>query len=205
MLGIAFTTVEEAAPFVEQYADARPEELADGRHIRAGDVLVTVIGPGKIKAALRTERLLREYDLESLIHAGGCTALTEDLDPGTLVGAAFVLEGDRVDLEAPTYPRMPLEYPFEGVAEGTLVTQDHTNDEADERSYWERIADVRDTTGYAVAYVAAQHGTPCHILKVVTTRIDVDEPDPKETAEAYRALAAFLEEYLESVPSPASS
>jgi hypothetical protein len=84
-----------------------------------------------------------------------------------VLGASFVLEGDRVELDAPTYPRMPLECPFEVDAEGTLVSQDHPGGEGDERSYWERLADARDETGYPVAYVAAQHGTPCHVVKVV--------------------------------------
>lgn len=203
MLGIAFATVEEAAPFVEQYANGRPEELEEGRHLRTGDVLVTVSGEGKIKATLNTERLLREYDLDVLLHVGGCTALTDELQRGALVGATFVLEGDRVDLDTPTYPRMPLQCPFEDVVEGTLVTQDHPRDDADEQSYWERLADVRDTTGYAVAYVAAQHGTPCHVVKVVTR--EADDSDDEDARAMYEALASFLQNYLQSQSSPADS
>lgn len=200
MVGIVFATSQEAAPFVEQSANGRFDELEEGQHVQVGEVLVTVTGHGKIKATLGTERLLREYDLDVLVHAGGATALTDDLEIGTLVGATFVLEGDRVDLEDPSYPRMPLEVLPDLATEGTLVTQDHTPDDPEERSYWERIADLRDTTGYAVAYVAAQHGTSCHIVKSVTAHADAETaPDPAEQQTAHEALATFFQEHLDTI------
>lgn len=198
MFGIVFATPEEAAPFLEQHTGRRPDDLKAGQPLEVGDGFVTVTGPGKIKATLETERFLQQYDLDVLVHAGGATALTDDLAPGTLVGATFVLEGDRVDLDAPTYPRMPLELPFDLSTEGTLVTQDHTDDEDSEAlSYWERIADMRDDTGYAVAYVAAQHGIPCHIVKGITHRIGT-EADPSNQKEVYEAVTAALQGYLET-------
>ncbi len=200
MLGIVFTTPEEAAPFVEKHVGSRLDELEEGLHLQeAGDLLVTVTGPGKIKATLATERLLRQHDLDSLVHAGGATALTDDLAPGTLVGATFVLEGDRVALDTPAYPRMPLDLPFDSPTEGTLVSQDHTNEEAEEQSYWERIADVRDTTGYAVAYVAAQHGTSCHIVKGITDRANAEaNSGSARQQEVYDAVATFLHEHVKT-------
>jgi hypothetical protein len=124
--------------------------------------------------------------------------LTDDLTTGSLVGATFVLEGDRVELDAPTYPRMPLEAPFDFDTEGTLVTQDHVNDEdPEEKSYWERIADLRDNTGYAVAYVAAQHGTSCHIMKGISGQIG-STPDPEQERDVYTALATALSTYMEA-------
>jgi len=198
MVGLVFTTAEEAAPFVQQYAGRRPDEVEDGTVLQAGDVLVTVTGPGKIKATLATERFLRQHDVDVLVHAGGAAALTDELEVGTLVGATFVLEGDRVALDAPAYPRMPLD-PFDKLStEGTLVSQDHTNDDSEEQSYWERLADLRDETGYAVAYVAAQHGVPCHIVKGITHRASA-EADPAERQEVYEAIATFLQEYLENL------
>lgn len=206
MIGIIFATPQEAAPFIAQYADGRVDELEEGVPVHVGSVLVMVSGPGKIKATLSTERLLQDYDLDLLLHTGACTALTDELEVGTLVGVSFVLEGDRVDLEAPTYPRMPLELPFDLPDEGTLVTQDHTTDDPDDRSYWERIADIRDNTGYAVAYVAAQHGTPCHIAKVVTARLGAEEPpDPTDEEQAYQTSAQFLRERIEAAADEATS
>lgn len=193
MIGLLFTTTEEAAPFVRKNTDGRIDALGEDAPVQTGDFVVAVTGTGKLKATLATERLLRAYDLEALLHVGPCTALGEEPVAGTLVAANFVLEGDRVELDAPTYPRMPLECPFDVSTEGTLVSQDHTTDDADEESYWERIADVRDDTGYPVAYVAAQHGTPCHVVKVVTSAPDQeDESSSGAKKDAPNVIASFL-------------
>lgn len=202
MLGIVFATPSEARPFVEQriveqHTGGRLDSLEEGQHVRSDELLVVATGPGKIKATLETERLLQQHEVEVLVHAGGAAALGDEMEPGTLVGAAFVLEGDRVALDDPAYPRMPLTALSRLSAEGTLVTQDHTDDEnAEAQSYWERIADMRDSTGYAVAYVAAQHGVPCHIVKGITHRTgeDVRPSSPEST---YGAVAAFLQEQVD--------
>ncbi|MFB6274258.1 MAG: 5'-methylthioadenosine nucleosidase [Salinibacter sp.] len=199
MLGLVFATPDEAAPFVERITGGeRPDNLEEGCHVEAHDVVVTVTGPGKIKAAIGVERFLRQHDVDTLVHAGGATALTDDLELGTLVGATFVLEGDRVALDTPTYPRMPLDPLPDLSTEGALVSQDHTNDgDSEERSYWERIADLRDDTGYPVAYVAAQHGTTCHIVKGVTGRVDTEDPSSVRR-KAYQAVASFLRNHVET-------
>jgi len=167
MIGFLFSSPETASAFANEHADGRVDAVAEGEPARVGRLLIAVTGPGKIKAALATERLLRAYDLDSLLHAGPGTSLDEDLDAGDVVGIASVLEGDRVDLDAPTYPQMPLSVPDGPPAEGTLVSQDHSPEPDAEQGYWERLADVRDETGYAVAYVAAQHGASCHVVKAV--------------------------------------
>ncbi len=194
MLAIVFTTTDDAAAFVQDHTDGRFDPLEEDAPIQTDDLLLAVTGRGKIKATLATERLLRAHNLEAILHTGTCTALNEDLSPGTIIGASFVLEGDRVELDAPTYPRMPLESPFDPDVEGTLVSQDHTADDADEQSYWERIADVRDETGYAVAYVAAQHGTPCHVAKLVDTSVDEDADAAEPPSEA---IASFVQRVLD--------
>lgn len=205
MLGIVFATPDEAAPFVEQHAGGRIDGLKEGQPIEVEKTLVAVTGPGKIKATLGTERLLQQYDLDLLVHAGGGTALSDAFEPGTLVGATFVLEGDRVALDTPAYPRMPLAPPFDLSTEGTLVSQDHIDDEDPEgRGYWERIADVRDATGYAVAYVAAQHGTPCHIVKGITDRAGT-EPDPAQQQNTHEKVAAFLHRHAETAANDTAS
>ncbi|MEF8816204.1 MAG: 5'-methylthioadenosine nucleosidase [Salinibacter sp.] len=196
MLGVIFSTPSEAAPFVEKHVGDRLGTLKEGAHLETEAVVATVVGPGKIKAALGTERLLHEHDIDTLVHAGGATALADDLEVGTVVGAAFVLEGDRVELEAPDYPRMPLDLPFDLTTEGTLVSQDHVREDADEPGYWERIADMRDATGYAVAYVAAQHGTACHIAKGITGRAGAETGSDTERHGAHEAVAAFLERHV---------
>jgi hypothetical protein len=168
MIAIVFSAPDDTALLADVSPGARLDDLEENTPIRVADALVAVTGAGKIKATLATERLLRAHDVDALVHVGSCTGLDDALAPGTLVGASFVLEGDRVELDAPTYPRMPLECPFDVDTEGTLVSQDHRPETDEEQSYWERLADVRDETGYPVAYVAAQHGTPCHVVKVVT-------------------------------------
>ena len=189
MLGIVFTTPDDASAFLSQYATDRIDRLEEGTPIALNDLLVAVTGQGKINATLATERLLQSHDLDTLVHTGTCTALNEELSVGGVVGASFVLEGDRVELDAPTYPRIPLECPFDVDAEGTLVSQDHTPDEEDGLSYWARLADVRDSTSYAVAYVAAQHGIPCHVAKAVDSHL---KQETETSAEASEAIAGFL-------------
>lgn len=193
MLGIVFTTTDDATAFVHQHTNGRFDALDEDAPIQTDDFLLTVTGNGKIKATLATERLLQTHDLDAVLHTGTCTALSDEPSPGTMVGASFVLEGDRVELDAPTYPRMPLECPFEVSTEGSIVSQDHTANDDDEQSYWERIADVRDETSYAVAYVAATHGVPCHVAKVV----EAAEPDADPTSNASEIIASFLQRVLE--------
>lgn len=193
MTGIAFATEEEAQPFLHRYQRGRFDELDEGETLHDDYVLVTLTGVGKIKATLRTERLLREYTLERLIHVGTCTALDPKLEVGRLVAAAQVFEGDRIELAAPTYPRMPLEVPFEKLPQGTLVTQDHLVKGQSEQSYWQRIADMSDMTGYAVAYVTAMYGIPCHIVKVVTGHFGKEDTQFRKTlGTAYETMAEFL-------------
>ena len=198
MTGIVFATEEEAQPFLQRYKRGRFDGLSEGETTHDDDFLVSLTGTGKIKATLRTERLLGRHRLERLLHVGTCTALKESYEPGTLVAAAQVFEGDRIELAAPTYPRMPLDVPFEDLQTGILVTQDHVVTGQSEHSYWQRIADISDMTGYAVAYVSATHGIPCQIVKVVTGYFNSsDEQLHKTLATAYETIADFLLAELE--------
>lgn len=198
MTGIVFSTVEEAQPFLSTYERGRFDGLGEGESYHDDHFLVSILGIGKIKAALRTERLLRTWDVTSLVHAGTCTALNDELKVGDVVSVAQVFEGDRIELSAPTYPRMPLSVPFEALNQVTLVTQDHTVQGATELSYWQRIADISDMTGYAVAYVAATHGKLCHMAKVVTGHMGVEDKDLRKTlAAGHKQLASFMNGQLE--------
>lgn len=202
MTGIVFSTVEEAQPFLALYERGRFDGLGEGESFHDDHFLVSILGIGKIKAALRTERLLRTNDVTSLIHAGTCTALGDELEVGSLVGVSQVFEGDRIELSAPTYPRMPLTVPFEKLQQVTLVTQDHTVQGATELSYWQRIADISDMSGYAVAYVAATHGKLCQMVKVVTGHMGADDKNLRKTlATGHKSLASFLNGQLDLLKS----
>ena len=200
MTGIIFATEDEAEPFLRQYKNGRFEDLSEGETLFDDDVLLTLTGLGKIKATLRTERFLRDHQPERIIHVGTCTALNDSLRVGQIIAAAQVFEGDRIELAAPTYPRMPLELPFEGLTSGTLVTQDHVARDRAEKSYWQRIADISDMTGYAVAYVSATYGIPCHIVKVVAGLIsDDDNQFRKNLAGAHERMGSYLVSKLNEV------
>ena len=193
MIGLVFATVEEANPFLSRYQRGRFDGLSEGETLQDDHLLVSLTGIGKIKATLRTERLLQSYQLTRLVHVGTCTALQEALAVGTLAAASQVFEGDRVELATPTYPRMPLDVPFKTLEKVTLVTQDHTVQGQEERSYWQRIADISDMSGYAIAYVAATHGVPCNIVKVVTGHFQSQNKNFRKTlASACETLADFL-------------
>ena len=200
MLGIVFATTAEAQAFLEKYERGRFDGLSEGESQHDEKCLISILGIGKIKATLRTERLLRQRKIDRLIHVGTCTALIEDLKVGSVIAASQAFEGDRIELAAPTYPRMPLSVPFEDMKQGTLVTQDHTVHGATELSYWQRIADMSDMTGYAVAYVAATHGVPCHVVKVVSGHMGVEDKQLRKTlAASYSAMAEFLDQRLDKL------
>lgn len=193
MTGIIFATEEEAAPFLEEYKRGRFDDLREGDTLFDDDIVVSLTGLGKIKATLRTERFFQQHQPERIIHAGMCTALSDQFSIGDLVAADQVFEGDRIELAAPTYPRMPLDVLFDELPSGTLVTQDHVASNKSEKSYWQRIADMSDMTGYAVAYVAATHGVPCHIVKAVTGHITDDTQEfRRNLTSACRAVSTFL-------------
>lgn len=192
MTAILFANLIDAAPFVKLYQRGRFEGVQEGDTVQDDKITLTITGSGKIKSTLRTERLLNVERVERIIHPGSCSSLNQDFAPGSLLGISQVYEGDRVELSSPTYPRMPIEAPFEGLKTATLVTQDHTITQESEQSYWQRIADLRDNTSYAIAYVAATRGIPCHILKVVTS-IQGDENTPLASQEEYLGnLAQYL-------------
>ena len=198
MIGIVFSTKEEAQPFLATYQRGRFDGLGEGESFHDDTLLVSILGIGKIKGALRTERLLRSYKLKALIHAGTCTALNDKLKIGSVVSVSQVFEGDRIELSAPTYPRMPLAVSLDKLEQVTLVTQDHTVQGATELSYWQRIADVSDMTGYAAAYVAATHGIECQILKVISGHMGVDDANFRKTlSAAHLAMAEFLNKNLD--------
>lgn len=187
MIGIVYASSGDAAPFLQRFAQGRLAELDEGEIARHEQVLVTVTGIGKVKATLHTERLLQQFDVDRVLHVGMGTALNDTIDVGALVTATSALEGDRVSLSAPSYPQMPLSA-YDGLADGVLVTHDHSMDPDADEGYWQRLADMSDTTGYAVAYVAAQHGVPCHIVKAITSQFGTEQDDFQETLETARTV-----------------
>jgi nucleoside phosphorylase len=200
MIGILFSTEEEAHPFLKIYERGRFNGLDEGDEQHDDKCLVAVVGIGKIKATLRTERLARRHSLQKIVNVGTCTSLVDSLPIGKIVAATQVFEGDRIELAAPTYPRMPLANPFPGIDGVTLVTQDHTVHGATELSYWQRIADVSDMTGYAVAYVAATHGIGCNVLKVVSGHMGVEDKDVRKTIRSSnKKVCEYLAKNLGSV------
>ncbi len=193
MTAIVFANELVAHPFLKRYHRGRFEGLKEGETVQDNEVIVSVVGSGKLKAALRTERLLRSETIHRLIHPGTCSSLTPSIHAGTILGISQVFEGDRIELAAPTYPRMPLEVPFPDIPQATLVTQDHVPQDESEQSYWQRIADLTDDTTYAVAYVTATYGIPCHVIKVVSDRMyeNSHQVDASQM-EAVEHLADFL-------------
>ena len=192
MTAIVFANLLDATPFLKYYERGRFEGIQEGDTVQDKLITVTITGSGKIKSTLRTERLLQSEVIEKIIHPGSGSSLTTDIAVGTILGISQVYEGDRVELSSPTYPRMPLEMPFKDLSTATLVTQDHTFAAESDQSYWQRIADLSDNTSYAVAYVAATRGIPCHVLKVVTSTLDGDSQKDSEPSDFSSSLAQYL-------------
>ena len=198
MVGFVFTTLEEAHPFLARYSRGRMDGIAEGESAFDDDILVTILGIGKIKATLRTERLLREHKLSRLVHVGTCLTLQDEPAVGSLIAVEQVFEGDRVELSAPSYPRMPIETSFADLSAYRLVTQDHRVTGAKELTYWQRLAHVSDTTAYPLAYVAATHGVPCDILKVVLGAV-ADEKEPAKDIVS-SGLEALADHAIAAIP-----
>ena len=193
MTGILFASVEEGRAFLERYERGRFDDLTEGDWHHDDLIAVGITGSGKIKSTLRTERFLRTYKVDRIIEAGLCTSLKPQRAIGTVVTIDQVFEGDRIELAAPSYPRMPLEVLDEEITSGTLVTQDHLVGSGEEQTYWQRIADYIDSSGYAVAYVAATHGVPTAIIKVVSGHLQKNESDVRTTrSRSGDALATYL-------------
>ncbi|MFW5955181.1 MAG: 5'-methylthioadenosine nucleosidase [Rhodothermales bacterium] len=197
MIGLLFSTAEEGRDFFKSYERGRFEGLQEGDIEEDGDLTVGILGSGKVKATLRCERFLRDQRIDHLVHAGLCSALKPDVPAGTLVAVDRVFEGDRIELTAPSYPPMPLILLDEGLASGTLVTQDHPIQNDEEQSYWQRVADYVDSSGYALAYVAATYGVPLSIVKAVSGSATGRTRDVRQTrAKACEAIGGYLIENL---------
>ena len=200
MLAVVFATEAEARPFLKLYQRGRFEGLTENEVASDDQITVTITGSGKIKATLRTERLLTVNRYAHLLHVGSCQSLVDDIPIGTMCQAIHVLEGDRVELAAPTYPRMPLGKPFKKIKDARLITQDHSIQGQTELTYWQRIADITDMTGYGVAYVSATHGTPCSIVKVVAGVIDSEDVNLLlNIDESLEVLGQFLVKNLDTL------
>ena len=198
MRAIIFCGESEARPFLRKYERGRFEGIKEGEFLHDDKVAIAITGIGKIKAALRTERMLNKIAITSLYHPGTCTGLSPDIELGALVGITEVFEGDRIELSSPTYPRMPISA-TPGLSACTLVTQDHTPSGTKELSYWQRIANCSDMSGYAVAYVAATFGIPCHIFKSVTGIQFKDNEHLHQTLEkGYADLAQKMLQLLQA-------
>lgn len=190
MTGLIFSSVTEIQPFLQRYRRGRFESLTEGEWRGDNDVVVCITGMGKIKSTLCVERMLKQESVDRLLHLGTCTALKDSFQVGQAVTASHVMEGDRIELAAPAYPRMPLAVAFDDLEEAILVTQEHTIRGDEEQSYWQRIADISDMSGYAVAYVAATNGVACHIVKVVSGTMDGEAEDFQKDLRTARAGVA---------------
>ena len=185
MTGLVYASSSDAAPFLKQFAQGRLAGLEEGDVAQHDRLLVAITGIGKVKATLHTERLLQQFDVDRVLHVGMSTGLDDTVEIGALVAASAALEGDRISLSAPSYPQMPLSA-RDGLPTGRLVTHDHAMAPDADDGYWQRLADMSDTTGYAVAYVAAQHGVPCQIVKAITGHLGREPDDFQETLSAAR-------------------
>lgn len=193
MITILFSTPQEASVFLKTYQNGRFDGIQEGEIQQDRQIRIGITGVGKIKATLRTEQIIRASKPSRILHIGTATKLNPKTNHLSLIGIEQVFEGDRMELTVPLYPRMPLEMPFKKMDTGTLVTQDHILKENKERVYWERLADVCDMEGYAIAYVSGLHGIPCHIVKVVLGEMKNTETEYKQTLkQAYQAISDFL-------------
>ena len=66
-------------------------------------------------------------------------------------------------------------------------------DETKERTYWQRIAQMSDMSGYAVAYVSATYGVPCFIIKAIAGYLfGQDENFQRSLERAHESIGDFL-------------
>lgn len=72
--------------------------------------------------------------------------------------------------------------------------------EGKDLTYWQRIADITDSVGYPLAYVAATHGVPCSIVKIVAGAAGMDGKTPDLSALSEK-MAEFLDDAYTSISS----
>ncbi len=142
MIGILFATEMEARPFLD-------------RGVPDGVVVEVASEMGMEAARVAAEKLINEYGCATIINAGVCGALTDQLERGSVhhISAVFSEEQEQVRLES------------DGLR---LVTVERPVFEAERKQALSEFGDLVDMEGYVVARVCKELGADCIMIKGVT-------------------------------------
>jgi len=142
MIGILFATGMEAHPFIEKGV---PD-----------DVVLRISGMGMPAAHATTKELIEKHGCTTIINAGVCGALDNQLERGSVHRVSSVdIEGEScpVSVEKKGLRLMSVEAPVFEPARKTELS---------------KRADLVDMEGYAVACVCETHKIPCILIKGIT-------------------------------------
>lgn len=142
MIGILFATGMEATPFIEKGV---PD-----------NVVLRISGMGMPAAHAATEELIVKHGCTTIINAGVCGALDDQLERGSIHRVSMVdIEGESC----------PVHLEKEGLR---LMSVEAPVFEPDRKAALSKRADLIDMEGYAVACVCEIHKTPCILIKGIT-------------------------------------
>ena len=179
MIGIIFATQMEAEPFLKRtgavQVEKQPFLLFSATLPGTGTkCLVAISGIGKVTAALATRMLIMEHQIDTVVNAGVCGALSDNIEAGAVFCVAQALEGDREEFGKLAEPVFCSKDLFGNLQSAKLVTRDKPLFDHDEKNKTAQMGDLVDMEGAAIARTAAMHGVSCHIIKGVT---DLAGPD----------------------------
>ena len=178
MIGIIFATYAEASPLLQRTSSRKISErpFILFHIIRPGDreySVVAISGMGKVAAALATQMLILKHQVDTVINAGVCGSVAENIEAGMILRITRAWEGDRGESHG-TAESFPCSGElWKNLREASLVTSDKPVFDDLKKSKLAPWAELVDMEGAAVARTAEMYRVPCYLIKGVTD--DADE------------------------------
>ena len=163
MIAVVFATQKEAAPFIERTNAQRINTHLPVKAIfkTPDQCLVAVTGMGRDQAAKSIRAMLNAFDLNRVVNAGLCGALSDSLHPGDVYTVNTVQDGD-----ASAAPLAPL--PWQGLSSKRLITVAKPVHGGERRASLATNADLVDMEGWEIAQACVQHGVRYTMIKGVS-------------------------------------
>ncbi|MSX01674.1 MAG: nucleoside phosphorylase [Actinobacteria bacterium] len=164
----------------------------EGEHLHDLGLPVLVTGPGKLRAAGATARLLAERRPSEVVNLGTAAALRDGLSGIHTIGRAIQHDFDGEAIFELTGEQFG---PPLNLGDGpVLATGDRFVADSRLRSQLAEIADFADMEGYAVASVANAAGVPVRLVKQVSD--DGDEQAATSWSESVAECSSRLADWV---------
>ncbi|MCF7848160.1 MAG: putative 4-hydroxybenzoate polyprenyltransferase [Kiritimatiellales bacterium] len=199
MIGILFATMEEARPFLSRGLAVQLSEKPFHVYQLENSAVVIISGMGRTVARKAAGELI-EKGATSIINAGVCGALVDDVERGTVFCVSSAINADEAS-SLVAFERKDL-FPSK-----RLVTVDRPVFQPDRKKTLSEFGELVDMEGHAVAEVCAERNVPCIMLKGVT---DFGDHNGKEDIQRHIApvsgkVADAVFQCLENQPAETSN